>query len=220
MKNAAFMKHAKKSQNFFDTLSGAFVPFTFCLVGVIILSATIQEESMNKTALIMIDMQRGFIDPSSPICIAGAAGTVPACAEAIRFFHKAKLPVFYAVRHYRGGKPLSETCDESMSDAFPEEFEVLDCDRIMIKPRFSAFFATSLDLVLRRLGVQTVVLAGTTTPNCIRTTCYDALSLDYDVVVLSDCTSSVTPEVQRTNLEDMQRIGAEIMTLDEIKNHG
>ena len=108
---------------------------------------------MNKTALIMIDMQRGFIDPSSPICIAGAAGTVPACAEAIRFFHEAKLPVFYAVRHYRadgsdvekarakvwadGGKPLSETCDESMSDAFPEEFEVIDSDRIMIKPRFS-----------------------------------------------------------------------------------
>lgn len=131
---------------------------------------------MDKTALIMIDMQRGFIDPSSPICIAGAAGTVPACAEAIRFFHEAELPVFYAVRHYRadgsdvekarakvwadGGKPLSETCNESMSDAFPEEFEVLDCDRIMIKPRFSAFFATSLDLVLRRLGVQTVILAG------------------------------------------------------------
>ncbi len=56
---------------------------------------------MDKTALIMIDMQRGFIDPSSPICIAGAAGTVPACAEAIRFFHEAELPVFYAVRHYR-----------------------------------------------------------------------------------------------------------------------
>lgn len=107
-------------------------------------------------------MQRGFIDPSSPICIAGAAGTVPACAEAIRFFHESELPVFYAVRHYRadgsdvekarakvwadGGKPLSETCDESMSDAFPEEFEVLDCDRIMIKPRFSAFSQRALTL--------------------------------------------------------------------------
>lgn len=42
---------------------------------------------MSKTALIMIDMQRGFIDPASPLCIAGAAATVPACAEAIRFFH-------------------------------------------------------------------------------------------------------------------------------------
>ena len=187
---------------------------------------------MKKTALIMIDMQRGFIDPSSPICIAGAAGTVPACAEAIRFFHESELPVFYAVRHYRadgsdvekarakvwadGGKPLSETCDESMSDAFPEEFEVLDCDRIMIKPRFSAFFATSLDLVLRRLGVQTVLLAGTTTPNCIRTTCYDAISLDYDAVVLSDCTSSVTDAVQAGNLADMQRVGATVCASTEL----
>ena len=191
---------------------------------------------MNRTALIMIDMQRGFIDPSSPLFIAGAAATVPACAGAIKYFHEQKLPVFYAVRHYRadgsdvekarakawaeGGKPLSETCDEHMSDAFPESFEVLECDRVMVKPRFSAFFATSLDLVLRRLGIQTVVLAGTTTPNCIRTTCYDALSLDYDVVVLSDCTSSVTPAVQTANLEDMQRIGTKIMTLEEYKNHG
>ena len=191
---------------------------------------------MNKTALIMIDMQRGFIDPSSPLCIAGAAATVPACAEAIRFFHENDMPVFYAVRHYRadgsdvektrakvweeGGKPLSEVCRESMSDAFPEQFEVSECDRIIVKPRFSAFFATSLDLILRRLKVQTVVLAGTTTPNCIRTSCYDALSLDYDVTVLSDCTSSVSDAVQKANLEDMQRVGAKIITLEELKNHG
>lgn len=191
---------------------------------------------MNNTALIMIDMQRGFIDPSSPLCIAGAAATVSACAEAIRFFHEKELPVFYAVRHYRadgsdvekarakvwedGGKPLSEVCCESMSDAFPESFEVSERDRVFIKPRFSAFFATSLDLVLRRLGVQTVVLAGTTTPNCIRTSCYDALSLDYDVVVLSDCTSSVSDAVQTANLEDMQRAGAKVITLEQLKNHG
>ena len=65
--------------------------------------------------------------------------------------------------------------------------------------------------------MDTVILAGTTTPNCIRTSCYDALSLDYDVIVLSDCTSSVTEEVQRANLADMARIGARIMTADELK---
>lgn len=66
--------------------------------------------------------------------------------------------------------------------------------------------------------VDTVILAGTTTPNCIRSSCYDALSLDYDVVVLSDCTSSVTDEVQRANLEDMARIGAKICTVDELSS--
>ena len=52
------------------------------------------------------------------------------------------------------------------------------------------------------------MLAHTIAPNCIRTTCYDAISLDYDAVVLSDCTSSVTDAVQAANLADMQRVGA------------
>lgn len=85
-----------------------------------------------------------------------------------------------------GGKPLSEDCAAHLSDAFPAAFTVLPQDYVLVKPRFSAFFHTGLDLILRRLGVQTVLLAGTTTPNCIRTTCYDAISLDYDAVVLSD----------------------------------
>lgn len=189
---------------------------------------------MKNEALVMIDMQRGFIDPLSPLCIPSAAATVPACADALRYCHENGIPVIYAVRRYRadgsdvertrhklwleGGRPLSEVCDERISGAFPEQFEVLGQDRIIIKPRFSAFFATELDLVLRRLGVQTVVLAGTTTPNCIRTTCYDALSLDYDAVVLNDCTSSVTDAVQEANLADMQRIGARIMTSAEWEN--
>ena len=78
-------------------------------------------------------------------------------------------------------------------------------------------FGTPLDLILRRLGVDTVILAGTTTPNCIRTSCYDALSLDYDAIVLSDCTSSVTEEVQRANLGDMERIGAQIETVEGLR---
>ena len=187
---------------------------------------------MPKQALIMIDMQRGFLDSASPLCIPAAEGTVPTCAALIDRCHKAGVPVIYAVRHYRadgsdvercrrgvwfaGGRPLSEVCPPEMSDAFPEEFTVEAGDYCIVKPRFSAFFSTQLDLLLRRLGVDTVILAGTTTPNCIRTTCYDALSLDYDVVVLSDCTSSVTDEVQSANLRDMARIGARICTGAEL----
>ena len=187
---------------------------------------------MKRFALIMIDMQRGFLDPASPLCIPSAAATVPACAAAMDACRRAGMPVVYATRHYRAdgsdvercrreerfarGRPHSEVCPPEMSDAFPEEFTVEAGDYCIVKPRFSAFFSTQLDLLLRRLGVDTVILAGTTTPNCIRTTCYDALSLDYDVVVLSDCTSSVTDEVQSANLRDMARIGARICTGAEL----
>ena len=87
-------------------------------------------------------------------------------------------------------------------------------DYSLIKPRWSAFFGTELDLILRRLSVRRVILAGTTTPNCIRTTCYDANSLDYNVVILTDCTSSQTQEIQRANLADMERMGAVLMDTD------
>ena len=188
---------------------------------------------MSKYALVMIDMQNGFIDAASPLCIPMAAATVPACAGAITLCRADGVPVVFATRHYRadgsdvekcrhdvwlrGGKPLSEDCRNALSDAFPKEFTRDARDYCIVKPRFSAFFHTELDLILRRLGADTVILAGTTTPNCIRTSCYDALSLDYDVIVLSDCTSSVTEEVQHANLADMARIGARIMTVDELK---
>ena len=69
--------------------------------------------------------------------------------------------------------------------------------------------------MLRRLGVRTVLIAGTTTPNCIRTTCYDAISLEYNAAVVTDCTSSATEEIQRANLRDMENIGAQLLTSEE-----
>ncbi len=56
---------------------------------------------MPKQALIMIDMQRGFLDSASPLCIPSAEATVPACAALIDRCHAAGISVVYAVRHYR-----------------------------------------------------------------------------------------------------------------------
>lgn len=183
---------------------------------------------MNRAALIMIDMQKGFLDPGSPCYIAGAAATVPACAAVIRHCRETGVPVFFVTRRYRadgsdvehtrfaswlsGGKPVSPGCPEEIGMADPEEFGQDPRDYRVFKPRFSAFFQTELDGMLRRLGIRTVVLAGTTTPNCIRTTCYDAISLEYNVAVLTDCTSSATEEIQQSNLRDMENIGAQLFT--------
>lgn len=186
---------------------------------------------MKNTALLVIDMQNGFIHPDSPLFIAGAPTTVPRCAEVIDYCRKNGIPVFFVTRVYladgsnvehtrrdvwlKGGKPLSPGCAETISTAMPDAFGVGDEDFFIVKPRYSAFFATELDLILRRKGIQHVILTGTTTPNCIRTSCYDAISLDYEVTVLSDCTSSATEEIQQSNLRDMANVGAQIMSSTE-----
>ena len=177
-------------------------------------------------ALIVIDMQNGFLNPASPLCIRGARATVPACARMIGACRNVNIPVIFVNRAYRadgsdvehtrrkvweeGGKPLTPGSTGEISVENPPEFGRCAVDYEIIKPRYSAFFQTSLDLLLRRLDVDTLILTGTTTPNCIRTTCYDAISLDYNVIVLSDCCSSNSEEIQQSNLRDMRNIGAEI----------
>lgn len=180
-----------------------------------------------RTALIMIDMQRAYLEHESPVCIPGAKETVPACAELIRACREREIPVVFVARCYRddgsdvehprlegwlqAGRPVSVSAQGILSGQFPEEFGVKPDDYIVVKPRFSAFFGTELDALLRRLGVDSLLMAGTTTPNCIRTTAYDAIALEYNVAVLADCTSSATEEIQRVNLEDMARIGVQLM---------
>ena len=96
----------------------------------------------------------------------------------------------------------------------PAQLEPKAGDYTIIKPRFSAFFQTELDLILRRLCVDTILLTGTTTPNCIRATCYDGLSLDYNVAVIADCCSSRNEAVQQANLED---ILSEINQVEQVR---
>lgn len=184
-----------------------------------------QEE---RAALLVIDLERGFIDESSPLCIRGAAATLPACEQAITYAREEGVPVFFIHRAYRtngsdveacrypgwqaGGKPLAPGSTGPGSVETPPEVTPQEGDYVVLKPRFSAFFHTELDLILRRLGVRTLYLTGTTTPNCIRTTCYDGLSLDYNVGILTDCCSSNSEEIQQANMVDMANIGATLMT--------
>ena len=187
--------------------------------------------SEERAALLVIDLERGFIDESSPLCIRGAVATLPACGQAIAYAREVGVPVFFIHRAYRangsdveacrypgwqaGGKPLAPGSTGPGSVETPPEVTPQEGDYVVLKPRFSAFFHTELDLILRRLGVRTLYLTGTTTPNCIRTTCYDGLSLDYNVGVLTDCCSSNSEEIQQANMVDMANIGATLMTCAE-----
>ena len=190
----------------------------------------------SRAAFLLIDMQQGFIDEDSSLCVAGAAASIAACARALERARQLGMGVWHLRRSYsadgsdvepvryetwrRGGRPLSPASEDPASLEAPVELAPLSGERVLVKPRFSAFFDTPLHQELVGSGVGTVVLAGTTTPNCIRATCYDALSLNYNVVVLADATSSRTPEVQRANLEDMAAIGARVMGVEEFCERG
>lgn len=180
-----------------------------------------------RSALLVIDMENGFVEPEGGHCIRFAKSTVPACVRAVETAREKGIPVFFVKRIYRtdgsdveltrhaawvaGNRACAPASTGPNSAQAPEGLRPQPGDYTIIKPRWSAFFQTELDLILRRLDIRTVILTGTTTPNCVRTSCYDAISLEYNTVVLTDCCSSQTEEIQRVNLEDMGRAGAILM---------
>lgn len=188
-----------------------------------------------KSAMLVIDMEHGFTNPKSAHCISTAMETIPACSRAIKIAREKNIPVFFVNRIYRGngsdveatryhswvagGKAMTPGSHGAISFEMPAGMEPQPGDYTVFKPRWSAFFQTELDLILRRLRIETVFLIGTTTPNCVRTTCYDAIALDYNVVVLPECCSSQTEEIQRVNLEDMERVGAKCMSIEQFVDY-
>ncbi len=187
-----------------------------------------------RATFLLIDMQNGFIDGASPLCIAGAAATVPACAHALAAAREHGLAVLHVRRAYaadgsdveavrwetwaEGGRPLS-AADPASLDC-PPELSPAPGEPVIMKPSWSAFFGTDLAALLRARGIGTLVLAGTTTPNCVRSTVYDGLALGFNVAVLRDATSSRSPEAQEANLVDMEAVGIQLIFTDDFAANG
>lgn len=189
----------------------------------------VEDLDPGRTVLLMIDMEKAFVEPKAALHIMGAKYTVPACEAALDDARELGIKVIWIKREYSEDGSDMETPRRKMlkkhgitgvlapgstgvnSVEEPDGLTRLDEETVIIKPRWSAFFKTGLDEMLSGLGVKNVVLAGTTTPNCVRTTCYDSIAYNYRTLVLARCTSSQTDEIQNANIEDMRRAGAEII---------
>lgn len=90
-------------------------------------------------------------------------------------------------------------------------------DFIVEKRRFSGFFRTNLDLLLRELGVDTVILTGLHAHMCVRHTAADAYQNGFNVVLCTDCVDSFVEEDYVSGLAYIQKIyGATLLESKEI----
>jgi ureidoacrylate peracid hydrolase len=102
-------------------------------------------------------------------------------------------------------------------------------EHVIRKHRFSGFFGTDLDMILRGWGIDTVIISGATTENCCHATARDALYRDYKVVFLSDATATFdygdrgfggmsAAEVHRATLVILASSTAHVMSVEEMKS--
>ena len=89
-------------------------------------------------------------------------------------------------------------------------------DRIIPKHRYSAFFGTDLDMLLKSTGVETLILCGTATNNCVDGTGRDAFYNGYYVVLPSDASAAPTEELHQATLQTADHAYGVVSTVDEI----
>lgn len=182
-----------------------------------------------KNAILVVDMLNDFVLPDSPMRVEGAYATLPALAKFLDFGRNSKWAVIYVNRtHRKSGVDAEMTRRHFFEEGKPfcvpgtKGAEVVEAirpgpdDIIVTKQRFSAFFATDLDLVLRGLGVKTVYVTGTQYPNCIRATAVDSMGLDYLTIVCTDCCSAATPQVAEANIFDIRNMGIQCVPSTQI----
>lgn len=199
-----------------------------------------------KTALIVIDMQRDFIEPGGFGATLGndvslLQAIIPATARLIAGFRKAGLPVIHTRECHAAdlsdcppakrtrGKPSLRIGDpgpmgriliagEAGADIVDELYPV-EGETVIDKPGKGAFYATSLGDILATKGVCQLVFAGVTTEVCVQTTMREANDRGYECILATDATESYFPEFKKAAIDMMTAQGAIVgwaATVDEI----
>jgi nicotinamidase-related amidase len=184
--------------------------------------------SKDNTVLTIVDMQRDFLDDGAPCFIPGGRSVVPAAARLLGAFRDAGLPVVHVTTVWqKDGVNMSRftTSEELMERGLREgepgiepvdELTPLAGEYSVHKTRYSGFYGTELEALLRALGAVHVVVVGVATNYCVRSTVHDAAFRDFLPVVPSDCTTSYTQEEHAQTLKDIETGFGWVKTSDEI----
>lgn len=162
-----------------------------------------------KAALLVIDMQYFFLDPASPTYTCGGPAILENTKKVIQAFREAGRPVIYT-RHVHHPDRLDAgimgwwwegMCLEGSPESeVHQEIAPKANEKVIFKHRYSAFYNTDLETVLRTLKVEDLVIAGVMTNLCCESTARDAYYRDYRVFFLADGTGSITEELHLASL--------------------
>jgi len=193
-----------------------------------------------RTALVVVDMQRGFLDPGEAMEVPPAREIVPAIQNLLGVFRARRLPVVFTEFVYSESVPVligrlhpehrpappgaprgfglpSSSCLEGTSSAETVPDLAPRPDEIVVRKRgYDAFAGTLLDRALRARNVTSLVVTGTMTDICVLATVTAALHREYRVTLVEDGVATLWPEIQRATLDIIGRAYGRIATSKEV----
>ena len=196
-----------------------------------------------KVALIIVDMQNDFIHdngfvlkysegigvPKSALNLLKAP--IPCIKELAEYFRKKGKDVVYiytawAPDYSDVALPLRKMRDKaqqagalvegSWGARIIDELTPEKTDHLVVKKAYGGFFQTSLDRVLRNLGIKTLVMTGVATNFCVETTTREAVAYGYEVIFVSDATATFDPEGHAATLKVIATGFGEVMSTEEV----
>ncbi|HEY2959919.1 MAG TPA: isochorismatase family cysteine hydrolase [Actinomycetota bacterium] len=170
-----------------------------------------------RAALVVIDVQQGgylsFEEAGIPL-MPGFAELVERVVRVVEASRTAGVPVVFTQEVHRRdlvdfGRELDGDEGVHCLEGDPgtelvEELRPREGDYLIAKRRYSCFFGTELEILLRGLDVQTLLLVGGLTDVCVHYTFADAHQWDYHVRVLEDCVLGSTVERHNASLSAME----------------
>lgn len=187
-----------------------------------------------RAALLIIDMQRDFMEPggfgeSLGNDVSLLRRTIAPTRRLLEAARKMGLKVIHTREGHRAdladlppakkvrGNPAVAIGDqgamgrilvrgEAGHDIIPELYPI-DGEPVIDKPGKGAFFATDLDAILKHAGISQLIVCGVTTEVCVNTTVREANDRGYDCLVVEDCVGSYFPEFQEMGLRMIKAQG-------------
>lgn len=180
-----------------------------------------------RPALVLVDLVEAYLQPGSPL-YAGIESALESAVRMTAAAREAGIPIVFTNVEYQPGgvdggvfyrkvPALSVFQQGSPLGAFPAVLSPRDGDIVITKRYASAFFATHLAATLTALGVDTVLICGTSTSGCIRATALDACQHGFLPFVVRDACGDRHQAPHEANLFDLQSKYAEVVSEAEAK---
>ncbi len=182
-----------------------------------------------RSALLVVDMQNDFIYfKNSPVYVPPAKKIIPKIVKLLIACRKKKIPIVYAITSHKKDRSDWALLDKRYNRAhcientpgarLVPEIDPQKKEYIVKKRRYSAFYKTDLDRLLKRLKVKRFIICGVTTSCCVSSTARDAYFRDYEVIVISDAVNATHRDLHKAALKYFrENIGLVLKTNEIIK---
>jgi nicotinamidase-related amidase len=168
-----------------------------------------------RTAAVAVDLQKDCIDPEGSWPIHNRENLLTNAATALHACREAGIPIIYT-QHWldpRGidalrreplenGRPLHGVAGDPNAEIHPA-LAPQPVDIQIRKQRWSGFYQTNLDLVLRRMDVEHLIMFGVWSEACLETTVWDAIWRDYRITLVKDACGTATELMHMTAMLDL-----------------